>query len=503
MVQFQLPPQFNNKRNNMKNINKIVAKYPQQNVSSSGLINALYKETSYGRTENEALTFIRSGSSLLDFYAQAGAMRNNQEKALDLFKKAFSENQLYAIRILFYLRDVRGGQGERELFRNCLEWLGDIHPNIFSNIIKYVSEYGRWDDLFFENEECFKLIKKQIEKDLENDNPSLLAKWLPTINASSPSTKEKAKLIAKSLGMDEIEYRKKIREIRKKIKVVEEKMSSNEWDKIDYSSVPSRASMIYKNAFRKHDEERYEDFIDKAEKGEKKINASTLYPYEIYDRVEIDYSKTLEALWNQLPDYTQGKNALVVADVSGSMNGRPMSVSVSLALYFAERNKGQFKDYFITFSRNPRLQKVQGTKLIDRMNSIERADWDGNTDIEAVFKMILDTANKNNVSSEQMPETIYIISDMEFDCVDGIEDKTIFEDMKEKYYNSGYKIPNIVFWNVDARSGNNLPVQTGETGVAMVSGFSPVIFKIAIENKTPEQVMLDTINSERYKNIEL
>lgn len=277
-------------------------------------------------------------------------------------------------------------------------------------------------------------------------------------------------------------------------------MSAREWNKINYSTVPSQASRIYKNAFKKHDEERYGEFISKAEKGEAKINASTLYPYQIYKSAESDYSQTLEALWSQLPDYTQGKNALVVADVSGSMTGDPMAVSVSLALYFAERNKGQFKDHFITFSHNPKLQRITGSNLRDKMNSIERSDWSMNTDLQAVFDVVLNTAIVNKVPESELPETIYIISDMEFDnCC---HNRTNLEAIKSKYGASGYKLPNLVFWNVKA-SGSNLPAQKNEQGVSLVSGFSPVIFKIAIENKTPEQVMLDTINSERYERIKI
>lgn len=471
-----------------------------QSAVSSGnsLLKNLHRATSMGRTQNDAVTFIRTESSLLDFYAQAGAMRNGSEKALDLFKKAFAEDRQKAVRILFYLRDVRGGQGERKLFRTCLEWLGTDVPEVFEQIISHVSEYGRWDDLFFDNEECFALIGKQLKKDKKSDSPSLLAKWLPTLNASSKSTQAKAEVMAKGLSLHPIEYRKTLVAIRKKIKIVESQMSANEWKKIDYSTVPSQASRIYKNAFKEHDETRYSKFIEKAEKGKVKINAGTLYPYQIYKSVQSDYSKTLEALWNQLPDYTQGKNALVVADVSGSMDGDPMSVSVSLALYFAERNKGQFKDHFITFSAEPRLQRIKGETLLDKMNSIETSEWDMNTDLQAVFDLVLDTAAQNGTPANELPETIYIISDMEFDrCCDT---RTNFEVIKEKYRESGYEMPNLVFWNVNA-SGKNLPVQQNENGVALVSGFSPVIFKIAVENKTPEQIMLDTINSERYAKI--
>lgn len=478
----------------MKNINEIKIKTTSPKNS---LINGMFKNTSKGFTNNGAVTYTRTQSNLLDFYAQAGAMRNDVNKALELFKRAYAEDKLKAIKILFYLRDVRGGQGERILFRTCLQWLGENEVSVFEKVIGFVSEYGRWDDLFFDNEKCFDIINNQIKEDKVSEKPSLLAKWLPTINASSPSTRAKAKFIADKLGLNDIAYRKTIREIRKKISAVEEKMSAREWSDINYSHVPSQASRIYKNAFKKHDETRYGEFIEKAEKGEVKINASTLYPYQIYKSVQNDYSQTLEALWNQLPDYTQGKNALVVADTSGSMDGDPMSVSVSLALYFAERNKGQFKDYFISFSSQPKLHKIVGDNLVSKMRSIELGDV-ASTDIQKVFDLILDTALENSTPVEEMPETIYIISDMEFNSA--CNGHTNLEVIRLKYQNSGYKIPNLVFWNVNAR-GNNLPAQHDEQGIAMVSGFSPVIFKMAVENKTPEELMLDTINSERYAKI--
>lgn len=451
-----------------------------------------------GSTANGAPTFTNTASPLLDFYAQAGAMRKSPQKALDLFKKAFSEDREKAVRILFYLRDVRGGQGERALFRTCLEWVGTDYPEVFEQIVQHVPEYGRWDDLFFDDPKCTALIKTQLETDTSSEKPSLLAKWLPTINASSASTKAKAVVMAKNLGMHAIAYRKTLAAIRKKIKIVESQMSANNWKEIEYSGVPSQAARIYKNAFAKHDEARYGKFIEKAEKGEVKINAGTLYPYQIYKSVITDYSRTLEALWNQLPDYTQGKNALVVADVSGSMMGDPMAVSVSLALYFAERNVGPFKDYFLTFSGSPQLQHIQGQTLREKMLSIERSEWGMNTNLFRVFELILSTAIKNATPAEQLPATIYIISDMEFD--QACEDQTNFEVIKGAYAHSGYEMPNLVFWNVNA-SGSNLPVREDENGVALVSGFSPVIFRIAVEHKTPLEIMLETINSERYSRI--
>lgn len=477
----------------MQNINKIKV----ASTSTSNLLNAMYKETSYTLTENGALTFSRSSSALLDFFAQAGATRKTPERGLELFQSAFSEDRLMAIKLLFYFRDVRGGQGERTLFRNCLEWLGSNFEDIFEKIIKYVPEYGRWDDMLFDNSTVFNTIKEQIQKDLNSDNPSLLAKWLPTINASSASTQAKAKLIAKKLDMNAIEYRKKVRQIRKKIRAIEELMSAQKWTQINYSSVPSQASRIYRKSFKKHDETRYTEFIEKAEAGKTKINASTLYPYQIFESVYKNYDKTLEALWKQLPNYTQGKNALVVADTSGSMSGQPMSVSVSLALYFAEKNIGQFKDYFISFSEQPKLHKIQGETLLEKMRSIRLGDV-ANTNLQAVFDLILNTGVNNNIPQEEMPETIYIISDMEFDeCAQG---RTNYEIIKQKYAESNYKAPTIVFWNVNSKQ-DNLPVQKDEYGVTLISGFSPSIFKMAVENKTPYQLMIDTINQERYSNI--
>lgn len=470
-------------------------------VAKNSLIKNLSKRTSKTLTANGAVTFKKSGSRLLDFYAQAGAMRNSPQSALELFKKAFSEDPQSAVRILFYLRDVRGGQGERDLFRNCLEWLGTEEVEVFEKIVKHVSEYGRWDDLFFDNSVCFQIIGKQLKQDKKEDHPSLLAKWMPTINASSDTTRNKARLFAKSLDLSDIEYRKLIRDIRKKIETVEELMSTNKWNKIEYSAVPSQASRIYKNAFANHDKIRYGEFIEKAEKGEVKINTGTLYPFQIYKSVMSDYSPTLEALWNQLPDYTNGKNAIVVADCSGSMSGDPMSVSVSLALYFAERNKGAFKDYFMTFSDECELQKVTGKTLKQKIANIEREGFCGSTNLQSAFDAILETAVENSVSEDEMPSTVYIISDMEFNmaCSYG---STNLEVIQKKYQKAGYEMPSIVFWNVNA-SGRNLPAQEGEEGIAMVSGFSPVIFKMAVENKTPEEVMFDTINSERYAPIKI
>jgi hypothetical protein len=469
-------------------------------AAKSSLLTGMATATALGYTNNGAVTYTNSGSNCLDFFAQAGAMRKSPEQALNLFKKAFAEDRLTAVRTLFYLRDVRGGQGERKLFRLCLQWIGENFNEVLQALVQHVPYFGRWDDLFFNEPACLSVIKAQLMSDLRSDKPSLLAKWLPTANASSATTRAKAAALAKALDLSTTFYRKLVRHVRKRIATVEEKMSAQKWSDINYSTVPSQASRIYRKAFKLHDDERYSAFVEAATKGEAKINASTLYPYQIYASVNSSYTNTLEALWRALPDYTQGKNALVVADVSGSMSGQPMSVSVSLALYFAERNKGIFKDHFITFSGTPLLQQIKGKTLLERMSSIEQAHWEQNTNLQKVFEMLLEVAIANNVPESEMPSTLYIISDMEFDsCTTGVSN---FEDIKFKYLRSGYMLPNLVFWNVDA-SGKNVPVRSNEYGVSLVSGFSPVIFKIAVENKTAQQIMLDTVNAERYAVIKL
>lgn len=479
--------------------------------NANPLIEAMLTKSAEGLTENGAKTYTNTGSHLVDFLAQAGATRKNPDRGLELFEKAYSEDSLMAVRLLFYMRDIRGGQGERALFQNCLTFLGTQYKDVFEKIVCHVPEYGRWDDIFFDNEVCMDMIAKQLRSDVESDHPSLLAKWLPTINASSARTRAKAATIAAAIGMSAIEYRKAVRDVRKKLATVEEKMSAKKWEDIDYSRIPSRAGMIYRNAFFKHDEVRYKSFVEAAKKGEVKINSGVLYPYEIFTRLvdrhgTVHEDPTMDALWSQLPDYTAGRNAIVVADTSGSMTSvsqhgvAPIAVSVSLALYFAEKNDGPFKDHFITFSNKPKLQKVVGDTLAKRMRSIITGEV-SNTDLQAVFDLILSTAMKHGVSEENLPGTIYIISDMEFDNPNTFgRVSTNFETIRAKYKVCGYKMPNIVFWNVDSRN-NNTPVRMNEHNVALVSGCSPSIFRQVTENKTPYELMLDIVESERYARI--
>lgn len=470
-------------------------------------------ETNKTLTENGALTWKSTDSKVLDLFSMGGALRTRTPKEIeDKISKALAEDKLLTIKCLFYLRDIRGGQGERRTFREAIKILSNYHPEDTAKLLKLIPEYGRWDDLFYlDNIEIDGIILNQIKEDLSSETPSLLAKWMPSENASSKKTKELARKVRKYLGYSSKDYRKMLTILREKINILETQMSSNNWDKIEYSKITSKASMLYKKAFYRHDESGYGEYLSRVEEGKETINASTLFPYEIVRQARKENSKTLDLLWKNLPDYTRNNEAaIVVADVSGSMVGTPMDVSVSLAMYFAEKNKGIFHNKFITFSERPELQEISGSNLNQKIRNLENAHWDMNTNIQAVFDLLLNTAVKNSAPESEMPKTIYIISDMEFDRANSSGDNwysdrttnnTNFEVIKEKYSKAGYEMPNIVFWNVDSRQ-DNVPVEQNEKGVALVSGCSPTIFKMAVKRATPHEFMVEALNSERYKKIE-
>ena len=451
------------------------------------------------QTENGAVTLRSTQNPLVDFFALAGSTRNNPTLGIDLFKKSFAADRQAAIRILFYLRDVRGGQGERALFRNALAYLAEYENELTSKLVEHVPEYGRWDDLFgLQVEKFMPMLEAQLDEDLDSETPTLLAKWMPSENTSSQKTRALARGMMKALGYTSKKYRQTLSKLRARIKLVEHKMSAKEWAAIEYDKVPSQASLKYRKAFGRNDYERYTKFLEKVTKGEAKINTSTLYPYQVYDAVG---TQGAEQMWANLPDYTDGRNALVVCDVSGSMftSEKPsaISISVSLALYFAERNTGIFKDHFFTFSSSPELQKIQGKTLMDKINSIQKSEWGMNTNLNKVFTLLVDTAVKNHADPAEMPDTIYVISDMEFDACASL---TNFEAIDEMYKASGYTRPQLVFWNVQARN-KHVPVTENQQGVTLVSGASASTFKLVMEGKTPLDLVMEIVNSDRYAPI--
>ena len=498
----------------------------------------LNNEFNVSVTENGAIGYRTTGKELLDLNFAVASLRGmSDDEVVKRFKKAFFEDKILAMKWLFYSRDVRGGLGERRLFRVVLKDLVKNNPEMVIPIINMIPEYGRYDDLWclLDNKETAdivcKIVDNQLTEDLNNMRAkkpiSLIAKWLPSINASSAETKRHGKQICKAIGATEREYRKALAMFRKYLDVVEVKMSSKNWSEIKYEAVPSRANLIYNDAFLRNDEERRRDYLGKLEKGETKINASTLYPHDIvhkYSTGEFWGSRlkrkdeTVEALWKALPDTVKGcGNTIVVADgscsmtinVGGNTGVTALEVANALAIYFAEHSTGEFKDKYITFSTIPQLVDFsKANSLHDKLQIALAHNEVADTNIEKVFDLILTTAINNNMSQEDMPKNILIISDMEFNsCATsnsgrGRIPQRLFDVIAQKYAAEGYKMPRLVFWNVNSRTGT-IPVKENDLGVALVSGFSVNVVKMVMSGKTdPFECLLETLNSERYAPVE-
>lgn len=483
-------------------------------------LKSLESELNVTQTENGAKAYKGTLNRCLDLFAQIGASRNDIPRAEKLFAYALKEDPETALRILFWARDIRGGQQERAVFRALISRLAEESPEKLSRVLSLVPEYGRWDDIFLPLEgtslwsEVLSLVKSQFDADMKSLNAgqsvSLLGKWLPSINASSKNSKRIGRKIASYLGLSERNYRLALRNLRSRIKIVEQPMCSREWGEIDYSKVPSRAMFMYRKAFAKNDSNRYQEYLSSVERGEAKINSGTLFPSDIVDEYlhkNARNDKTIDLQWEALPNYMEGENfnGLVVADVSGSMDmygGRPMAVSIGLAMYIAERNTSPvWKDKFITFSANPSLQTIVGSTIGSRIRNLERAQWSMNTDLNAVFKTILDTAVKNSVSAEDMPQKLIIVSDMQFDQACRSNSRTNLEQIQKMYRKAGYEMPHLIFWNV--RSSDNVPAKADDSGVSLVSGYSPSIMKTILTGNTvtPVDTMMDTVYSDRYNPI--
>jgi len=509
-----------------------IDKFNKEDSQPMSFINELQTSTNKtARTENGAVSNTSTLDPVLDFFSKAGAMRGREVEAFSLFQKAFDAHPQNAIRVLFYLRDIRGGQGERSVFSYILDQLDE---DFVAKIAHYIPEYGRWDEVPL-NDATAEIISHQLSEDFkhmeEGLSISLLAKWMPSENAGKASFKDARKLAKllgwvgnpieiKTVGVDEnggevetikripnlAPYRRNVVKLRKYYEnFLEHLMSEKRWGEIDYSKLPSQAHKKHVKAFFRNDETRYKAYLDSVTKGEAKINAGTLFAYQLYDmvagyRATDDEKKAANPLWANLPDYTRGQNALVLADVSGSMAGFPMSVSVSLALYFAERNEGQFKDYFMTFTSQSRLQKISGDTLEAKMRSIETANWDMGTNLQSAFDAILKAARDGNATPDEMPSTLYIISDMQFDEATARNDKTNFEVIAEKFKTAGYELPHVVFWNCSAY-GKDSPATVYDERVTLISGSNQSAFQYAVEGKTPMQSMLDILNSDRYAGI--
>lgn len=494
-------------------------------------------------TENGAVGYRTTGKELLDLnFAVVSLRKASDDDVVKRFTKAYFEDKVTAVKWLFYARDAREGLGERRLFRVVMQEFANLEPKAAKELLKLVPEYGRWDDLWYLLEtdmvdDVVAIVKAQLAEDFDNmsngKSISLCAKWMPSANASSEQTKKYAKIFCKKFGDTPRNYRKTLSKMREYIDVVERKMSAQKWYEIDYEAVPSRANLIYNGAFLRNDEDRRRAYLGALQKGEAKINASVLFPHDIVHRyMNAGWSistraidAALEGMWKALPDTVKGcGNTIVVADGSGSMSTRvgntdisALEVANSLAIYFAERSSGEFKDKYITFSERPQFVDFSNAKTLrDKLAIARQHNEVANTNIEAVFDLILSTAVNNHMRQEDIPANILIVSDMEYDqCASTNSSEvrgwhgrrvaptaTLFETIAKKYSSHGYKLPRLVFWNVNSRTGT-IPVKQNDLGVALVSGFSVNIVKLVMSNKTdPYECLLETLNSERYQVVE-
>ena len=483
------------------------------------MLNYLKQEANKTVTENGAATHITTESDCLDLFATIGALRRESDSEIvTRFIRAYSENKDIAMKLLFFARDIRGGLGERRVFKVILNWLANNEPETVRKNLEYVAEYGRFDDLLcLMSTACEKdmldVLKAQFEADnnaLANGGEvSLLAKWLPSVNASSSETVLYAKKIAKHFGLNDASYRKALVALRAHIRIIENNLREKDYS-FDYSKQPSKAMYKYRKAFIRNDGERYSQFLDKVTTGEAKLHASTLMPYEIITpffrrNVSDEERKAINTTWISQEDFGDTENALAVIDGSGSMYGgadpMPATVALSLGIYFAERNKGAFKNHFITFSENPQLVEIKGEDILDKVRYCHGFNEVANTNIQKVFELILDAAKKNSVPQDELPKKLYIISDMEFDYCAEDASLTNFEYAKKLFAEAGYTLPEIVFWNVASRNRQQ-PVTKNEQGVALVSGCTPRLFSmVASGTMNPYAFMLEVVESERYAKI--
>ena len=484
----------------------------------------LRKEENLTYTENGALTNRSTNSYCLDLFATIGALRNAEDnEIISRFIKAYTEDNNMAMKILFFARDIRGGLGERRVIRSIWKWLSLHEAESVRKNITNVPEYGRFDDLLSLlggpcEKDMLSFIKEQLDKDLAalkiGESVSLLAKWLPSVNTSNKDSVKTAKKLAKALGFSDTEYRKVLVSLRAEIKLMENYLREKDYS-FSYEKQPSKALYKYRLAFLRNDRERYSAFLEKAEKNPSVMNTGTLTPYDVVapiinkDKERVAISKwdrrSMDITWKALPDYTGAENALAVVDGSASMYWYgayiPAAVAQSLGIYFAEHNKGCFHNHFITFSENPRLIEVKGKDIVEKLRYCMSFTECANTDLQRTFDLILNTAIQNKAKQEEIPEKLYIISDMEFDgCVENAE-ITNFECAKKKFAKYGYKLPQIVFWNVNSRNQQQ-PVTKNEQGVALVSGASPQIFSMLSEGiLDPYSFMLETLSAKRYERI--
>lgn len=498
-------------------------------------VKALKEISNYTYTENGAVAYRSTGNAVLDAFGSLAAMKDSQvSDILDTFYAAFHADKELAVKLLFYVRDIRGGQGMRRVFRVIASSLAFTNPQYIINNLDNFLFFGRGDDyLCLVGTPCEKDMLSAISMILTEDinsvknggSCSLLAKWMPSENTSSSTTKALAARIRSRLGFTPREYRKMLSMLRKEIGIVESKMSQDKWDEIEFDKLPAKASMIYSDAFEKHCMDNYIQYLTDLANGDAKVNAKSLFPVDIIHKV---LEKTClgcngwktastvasrkdrilyDAMWKSLPNYLEGteETGICCVDTSGSMNGTPVEVALSLGLYCADKCKGPFKNHFFTFDSSPKFQTITGSDIVEKVMSIKEINA-ANTDFEACLKMILNVAVQNNLPQSDIPTKLYVISDMQFDSANGTSVdfwhkkrpiKPFMQTMKEMYARKGYTLPAIVYWNVRASQCGMFHEKFDGEDCCIVSGYSPSLFESVIEGtQWEEEEVFDTVTGE-------
>lgn len=483
-------------------------------------------------TENGAAGYATTGKALVDLNFAVASLRNESgEESVRRFLQAFYEDRRLAMKWLFFLRDARGGLGERRSFRTIIRYLAEAFPEMVRGLVGILAEYGRYDDLLClldtpVEEAVLETLKAQLEEDAERmergESISLCAKWMPGCNTSSEESRRAAARLRHSMGLTSREYRKLLASLRERLRVTEVYMSGGRWREIDYSGVASRANILYRNAFLRHDGERRRGYLEAVQENRAVMHAGVLMPHDIVARYTEcanwcmlrvkEEDPALEALWKNLPDAVAGaEDVLCVVDGSGSMlcpvgggNLTALHVSNALGVYFAERLGGAYRNRFITFSNCPRYVDLSRCRTLREKLELAFSNNDcTNTNIEATFELVLQTAVKNRLRQEELPQTILVISDMEFDrAVWGQNAETLFETIRKRFARCCYRMPKLVFWNVNSRTGV-VPVRENELGVGLVSGFSVNVCSMVLSNELdPFACLKRVLDGERYQKVE-
>ena len=495
-------------------------------------VNALKNELNTNVTENGLVGYKSANNILLDFNYKVPSMRrmdnNSLNKEIDSLLDGVEDKEVL-FRYIFYLRDVRGGMGERRVFRAIIKRMAERRMKEVVSLIPLIAEYGRYDDLFvlkdtpYEEDMTyfvFMTLNSDIQRWYENKPITLLAKWMPSENASSKETKRLARYFREKFELPPKVYRQLLSDLRGYLSVVEHRISKEEYSKINYESVPSKANLRYGDLFLKKDYKRRQEFLTSLEKGEAKVKSQTLYPSDVVsyarnkcvDRYDNKKSNCLseenlaKGMWEGLKDFGKIGNTLVVVDTSGSMESlvggkvEALDVSLGLGMYFAERNTAPFKDIVVSFSESPEMHQLKSGDVVNNVSRMLNMDWGMNTNVKKVFDLVLDTAKKNNCSQEDIPE-ILIISDMEFNSCGGGKYLHDFDSISEKFEKAGYKLPRLTFWNVNSRS-NTIPMRENNNGLVLVSGFSPSSIKAVMSGELdPYKALLACITVPRYDKV--